>query len=342
MKVTDLQELEEMHCFGDELSPHVLEWIGKNNLWNIWVPKSFGGLEMSLPNGLKMLQSLARANGSLGWTVTLCSGANFFIGNLNHDVAETIFNKSTTPICFGGSGGATGTAQINGNNYVLNGTWKYATGAPYLTHFTLNAKVQKEGKDVLCKDGAPIIRSFLLNRQDVAIIKDWNTIGLRATATHSFSVDSILIDEKYSFTYDRLRLPHSIFRTPFTVFADLTLWVNYIGMAEHFLSESLKSNVPNHLLDEFQQIILKSNRICHRYAVKVHKMVTNSDKITEPFALGLHQEATELVQRLSDKFIKAYTTLGIRACSIGHPLNHIFNDFYTATQHHNFSLLGKL
>ena len=72
----------------------VLQWIEEENLWNIWVPKAFGGLECSLSDGLKTLQALARLDGSLGWTVTLCSGANFFIGNLRPEVAREVFAHS--------------------------------------------------------------------------------------------------------------------------------------------------------------------------------------------------------------------------------------------------------
>lgn len=338
----DLPRLEQTSFNGDEFPSEVLDWIGHKNLWNIWVPKSFRGLEMLLPDGLKMLQSLAKFNGSLGWTVTLCSGANFFVGNLKNDVAEQIFNKSRDSICFGGSGGATGTAQINGDNYVLNGTWRYATGAPYLTHFTLNAKIQKDGVDIVQEDGSPLIRSFIVDKQAVEIVKDWNTMGLRATATHSFRVNSKQVDGKYSFKYDELHLPQPIFKIPFVIFADLTLWVNYIGMAEHFLEESQKIIAPNHLLHGLQQAILIANKTCHEHATHIQNMIMNFKKVPEAYSREIHQKATDSVQLLYDKLIKVYPILGIRACTVGHPLNQIFSDFFTATQHHNFSPLSTV
>ena len=71
-------------CNGHQkvFDAETLKAIATAKLWNIWVPKTHGGLELGLTEGLRTLQQLASIDGSLGWTVTLCSGANYFIGNV--------------------------------------------------------------------------------------------------------------------------------------------------------------------------------------------------------------------------------------------------------------------
>lgn len=329
----NMRKLREF-CFGQrELSQEVLEWIAQENLWNLWVPKCNGGLELSLTEGLKKLRTLAKTDGSLGWTVTLCSGANFFIGNLQEEVADEIFMDGKRPI-LGGSGGVFGTAGKQGEGYMISGVWKYATGAPYLTHFTLSAKILEGGKEVLDEEGAPLIRCFVLNREDVELIRDWNTMGLEATATHSFQVKSKWIHEKYSFVYDELHLPHPIFKVPFTIFADLTLWVNYVGMAEHFLEESRKICKKDTSLNPLEHILGKANAQWMGYAHQIHDSIGRGDYIRMD---GIHREASESVRSLSEAIIGAYPQLGIRACRVDHPLNSVFRDYFTATQHHIFN-----
>ncbi len=191
----NIQELRK-DSFNAKIFPsRVLEWIAKENLWNIWVPRSYGGLEMSFSEGLEKLKYLAGIDGSLGWTVTLCSGANFFIGNLKTEVAEEIFLNTEKPVCFGGSGGVFGTAEKTGNHYKISGKWKYATGAPYLTHFTLNAAIWENGTELKNPDGTPLIRSFIIPAGNVTVIEDWNSMGLKATVTHSFEVKEEVITE---------------------------------------------------------------------------------------------------------------------------------------------------
>jgi len=321
--------------FFDEL----LQWIAQENLWNLWVPKSHGGLEMSLTNGLETLRSLAKMDGSLGWTITLCSGANFFIGNLQKVVADEIFKGSGTPV-FGGSGGVFGTAERFDKGYVINGTWKYATGAPYLTHFTLNAKIRENGSDVLLEDGTPMVRSFLLQKDQVEIIKDWDAMGLRATATYSFRVKYQWVKNKYSFVYDELHLSHPIFKVPFALFADLTLWVNYIGMAEHFLDEAKEIGASGDLLDKLQVVITNAVSSCRTYGKQIQEMIVDDQVFQQQYIDMVHREISNAVQSLSGTMIAVYPILGIRASSVDHPLNQVFRDYFTATQHHIFSPTG--
>src|SRR4051812_48478875 len=73
------------------LTAEQLDIIYKEKLFKIFVPKEYNGLELSLPEGLRIEEALATIDGSLGWTVTLCSGATMFIGYLDQDIAREIF-----------------------------------------------------------------------------------------------------------------------------------------------------------------------------------------------------------------------------------------------------------
>lgn len=328
-----MQQLKEWCKDAPVFREEVLEWIAEENLWNIWVPKAFGGLEMSLSEGLERLQALARLDGSLGWTVTLCSGANFFIGNLRPEVAREIFVQ---PAVLGGSGGMFGTAEKEGDSYRLNGIWHYATGAPYLTHFTLNAKIVENGVELKNEDGTPKFLSFVIPASEVEIIEDWNTMGLKATATHSFEVNDVLVDEKYSFVYNQFFQPQSIFKIHFSVFADLTLWVNYVGMAEHLLEEASTSK--NADTNRLKFVIDSANDSISVFTKQVEKKTESEEVLGESFIQKIHQSASDSVRDLSQAIISLHPYLGVKASREDHMINQIFRDYFTATQHHIFTL----
>src|SRR5690606_23717016 len=82
------------------------------------------------------------------------------------------------------------------------------------------------------------IRSFIIPKDQVEIIADWQAMGMKATGTYSFKVHNILVDEAYSFIYNEFYTDAVLDRIPFRIFADLTLLVNYAGMAEHFIKEA--------------------------------------------------------------------------------------------------------
>lgn len=332
-KLNNIQQLRE-HCFGITVFPsEILEWIEKENLWNLWVPKSYGGHEASLSEGLQKLKTLAHTDGSLGWTVTLCSGANYFIGNLDKEVASEVFLSSEAPI-LGGSGGVFGTAEKLERGYKISGKWRYATGAPYLSHFTLNARIIVNGKEVKESDGSPRVRSFILPKEKVQIFPDWNTMGLGATATHSFEVNTI-IDEKYCFQYNHFYLSQSIFKIPFTLFADMTLWVNYLGMAEHFLEEA-QTVLQKKLLGDLTNIVSLSIRKIFEFSEEIESITQQQMNFTEEYIQKAHRKAADSVRDISRLIIEVYPNLGIKASRKDHQLNQIFRDYFTATQHHIF------
>src|SRR5579859_6889132 len=66
-----------------ELHPNQLELIHRERWLNMFVPKMFGGLELTLPEVLQMEEALAWTDGSTAWVVTLCAGAAWFIGFLD-------------------------------------------------------------------------------------------------------------------------------------------------------------------------------------------------------------------------------------------------------------------
>lgn len=328
-------QLLRKKCFNQAVFPaEILTWIKKENLWNLWVPKKYGGLEASFSEGLQKLKDLAFIDGSLGWTITLCSGANYFIGNLDKEVADEIFLSETPPI-LGGSGGVFGTAEIIDKGYRLSGKWQYATGAPYLSHFTLNAKIINHGKEELEIDGTPKIRSFVIPQKKVKVISDWNTMGLIPTATHSFEVDTE-IEKKYSFLYNHFNLPQDIFKIPFSLFADMTLWVNYVGMGEHFLDEAHKF-LPKERIDNLAELIALSNTQIVEFSEIIENTIKEGKDFTEEYMQKVHTAAADSVREFSRLIIEMYPLLGIKASSKNQQLNQIFRDYFTGTQHHIFS-----
>lgn len=331
----NLQELNQYDFRNPEFSKKLLDQISRLNLWNLWVPKSYGGLEFSFSEGLKVLQELARIDGSLGWTITLCSGANYFIGNLKPEAAKKIFTRPASTI-LGGSGGIFGTAEKQGENYKISGTWKYATGAPYLSHFTLNAKITENGEVLHDENGDPKIRSFVIPSEKVEIIDDWTAMGLKASATQSFRLKDIIVPENQSFIYNEFYLPQPIFKIPFAVFADLTLWVNYIGMATHFLSEAEKLKEAQHF-KKLKTLLVTTNKEIAHFASAIEQIISRDENPNQDFMEEIHLDAATSVKQISAAVIEIYPKLGIAACSEDHSINQIFRDYFTATQHHIFT-----
>ncbi|WP_413532894.1 hypothetical protein [Empedobacter brevis] len=319
----------------ENFNPEILELIENNNWLNIWVPKQYNGLGLRFSEGLKTLQSIAKIDGSLGWFVTLCSGANYFSRNLKPEIAHKLFSSQKT--CFGGSGMLGGTAEKIGENYIINGLWDYATGAPYLTHFTLNAKIIEDGNEVLDHNHEPQFLSFILDKSQVNLISTWKSMGMIATSSHSFEVKNQKVHKDHSFIYNEFYSDDLVEKIPFRVFADLTLLVNYLGMAEHFLEKSLESFTST-LQDDFQNYLNKCSDKTLIYSAEIESLLQKNQSISEELTEEIHAFGTKVVEQITHYIIQIYPQLGIKASKLNDEINQVFRDYFTATQHRNFRI----
>lgn len=144
------------------------EWLHevyRQKWFKLFVPRELGGLDVSLPEALLIEEQLAKLDGSLGWTVTLCSGAGWFVGFMEEPLRREVFPDDR--LCLAGSGFVGGKADRVGDKYVITGSWTYASGALHATHFTANCEMLEDGQPVLDAAGSPIIKAFVLDKKDV-------------------------------------------------------------------------------------------------------------------------------------------------------------------------------
>ncbi|WP_445430369.1 hypothetical protein [Chryseobacterium indoltheticum] len=312
----------------------IINQIHEERLLQIWVPKVYGGLGLRLNQGLQLLFDWSKIDGSLGWMLTLCSGANFFSRNLKPNIAKELFSNPKT--CFGGSGMIGGIAEKQADGtFLINGLWHFATGAPHLSHFTLNARLTENGNPLLDESGNELIRSFVISKNQVEIIPNWKSMGMKATGTYSFKVENIKVTEDYSFIYDEFFTDDAIDKIPFRIFADLTLLVNYLGMAAHFSEEAIKIR-PYLDIKFFDEKINKAMVKVIEFADEVEGLLNESKVITPEKQSEIHDYSSDLVDSLSHQILQIYIQLGIKASHIDSEVYQVFCDYFTATQHSNF------
>ena len=138
--------------------------------------KKYGGLGYRFEEGLNALFGCAETDGSFGWMLTLCSGANYFSRNIKPEIAQLLFTHSETCFWWQRNGGRN-CRKIDNSHYLINGSWNFATGAPHLTHFTLNAKITENGKPLMDGHGNGIIRSFIISKEQAEVIPNWKSMG---------------------------------------------------------------------------------------------------------------------------------------------------------------------
>lgn len=331
------------------LTPALQQLVHERGWLRMLAPKAAGGGELPLPDAVRLEEALAAADGSMGWTVTLCAGAGWFAGFLRPDFARAILD--TPRMCVGGSGAPAGFADIEGDGYRLSGRWDFATGAPMTTHFTLNAVIRDNGEPLLDERGNPALRAFIVPAELVWVHETWRCTGLRATASHTFSIDRMWLGQQHAFDISPKGATAGgpLFRFPFLSLAFVTLAANVAGMAAGFieLAEPVIARRRHPLLDrplnELPQAAATIGQARSSLSAARGRFYDLLDTMWDQVVRGqpvesgethrLHLASIELVDTARRAVDELYPFCGLHAADELSDIGRIWRDLHTATQH---------
>ena len=330
------------------LTEEMLELIYQEKWFKLFVPKEWDGLGLSLPEALHLEEKIARLDASMGWTVTLCAGAGWFVGFLDERISQSIFPNAK--VCLAGSGFVGGKAYWTENFYEISGSWTYASGALHATHFTANCELYEEGKALLDENGKPVVKAFILKKEEVEILDGWNYMGMIATGSHAFKTENLLVPSNRVFEIypEKIKRSEAIYRYPFSQFAEATLAVNILGITQHLqtlISETFWKrhefrNYDQKHLDYFQKLEkscalkLEVARMKFFDAVEVSwQELQNNGIITNKSLKSVSRSSRKLTQVCREVNSRLYPFAGLEAAKTHTELNRVWRDFNTVSQH---------
>jgi alkylation response protein AidB-like acyl-CoA dehydrogenase len=333
------------------LLPEQQALIHERGWLRMLAPRAVGGFEMALPEVVRLEEAIARVDGSMGWTVTLCAGAGWFAGFLAPRIASEIL--ATPNVCLAGSGAPTGYADREGEGWRIDGLWDYATGAPMATHFTFNAQLRENGQPLLSADGSPRILAFVVPAALVEIVPRWRSIGLRATASQAYRVPGEWVHGDHGFVIDPARATEQgpLYRFPFLAFAFVTLAANVAGMAAHFveLAEECIARRRNRfagndeplievpavraLLSETRGALDEVRGRFYALLDATWALAAAGDAVSEAQAAALTAVSMEWVKASRRAVDTLFPYCGLFAMREDAPINRVWRDFHTASQH---------
>jgi alkylation response protein AidB-like acyl-CoA dehydrogenase len=340
---------------GRWLHPVQQALIHRRGWLRMLAPRAVGGFELDLPEVVRLEEALARVDGSMAWTVTLCAGAGWFAGFLPPLLAREIL--ATKRVCLAGSGAPTGVAEREGEGWRITGCWDYASGAPMATHFTFNAVLQEHGQALPDAAGNPMVSAFVVPAELVQIVPAWRSIGLRATASHSYRVQDRWVHADHGFAIDpsRAHAQGPLYRFPFMAFAFVTLSANVAGMAAHFvdLAQECIARRRNRFgtnggahgepLIEVPAVRALLDRAREELATVRADFYASLDAAWTHVAAGgsVDDAQAARLQALSMAWVGAsrravdtlYPCCGLFAAREDSEINRVWRDFHTASQH---------
>jgi alkylation response protein AidB-like acyl-CoA dehydrogenase len=198
------------------MRPEVFERMAQAGFYRALLARDYGGLELPLPEVMRLFEEVSRADGSTGWCLMIGTAGNAFLSWLDEGAARL---AATAPdrLVIGGQFGATGQAVPVEGGYRVSGRWPFMSGIKQSAWTLGTCVVMEDGQPRLGPAGNPETIMFLTRTGDGQVIDNWEVTGLAGTGSHDFSVEDLFVPNAFTLGLfkDKARHPGANYRLPF-------------------------------------------------------------------------------------------------------------------------------
>lgn len=186
---------------GRQMPPDLVGALRSIGVYRMFVPQSYGGLELDLPAGLEIIRALGRIDGSVGWIAMIGSGHGIWAPLLPRNTYKQVYQNGPDVI-IAGSTQPLGTAEATASDWRVNGSWAFASGcqhADWMFGFCVMTEGGKPLPGPASEGGLPLVRGFFLQARDWQIEDTWYVAGLKGTGSHHITLRDKLVSAENFF-----------------------------------------------------------------------------------------------------------------------------------------------
>ena len=136
---------------------------------------------------LRVIESLAHADGSVGWTVSQAALGQIILGYLCHEARTTIYAHGSD-LRVAGVFAPKGHATRSDTGWLVSGRWPFASGCQHASWIYAQCLVVQDRRIQRAADATPFTRMAVFLADDVAILDMWACGGLRRTGSHDLEL----------------------------------------------------------------------------------------------------------------------------------------------------------
>jgi len=177
----------------------LLTRLHDSGLLRLFLPRAYGGGEVEPGQYLAAVMEVSRHDASIGWNMFVANSSALIAPHVPPETAAEIFGNPRTIIAWGPPNTCRARAVPGG--YRVSGRWDFASGCRQALWMGMHGHVEEaDGTLRLNPAGRPTVRTLLFAADKAALIDTWNTIGLRGTASDSYTVEDLFVPEAFSGT----------------------------------------------------------------------------------------------------------------------------------------------
>jgi alkylation response protein AidB-like acyl-CoA dehydrogenase len=179
------------------LPAHNVTDLLENGLYGLMTPRRYGGSELGAEAMIDVTIELASACPATGWVHMLWTAHMWLLALYPEETQDELWSNPNTL--------ASSVVNTTGDVVPVDGGFRwtgrgfFSSGVDHCNWLTAAAPIKREGVE-----GPPEMRWLLVPREDIEIIDDWYTIGLKGTGSKTIVVNDVFIPERRTITSQQI------------------------------------------------------------------------------------------------------------------------------------------
>jgi indole-3-acetate monooxygenase len=208
----------------------LVDELAAADCFRVLLPVSHGGLGGDLAGAMRVFETLARADASVGWTVMIGACCWCDVVGLPRATFDALFARPRAILA--GVFSPSGSITRESGGYRVTARWSFASGCEHADWLFGNCV---EG----IVDGRPLLRMAVFSPEQVVIEDTWTVSGLSGTGSHHFRADDVFVAGDWTVDplADRPCIDEVVARVPVPALLSLAIGAIAVGIAQGALDD---------------------------------------------------------------------------------------------------------
>lgn len=334
------------------LPQRIVESMTDAGVFNVAVPRAWGGLELDPVTHARGIEMLAQADASAGWCAMIGCDTGYTATRLEEHAAHELFADLSAATVF--VAGPTGAAVPTDGGYTVTGRWPFASGSSHAKVFCLGTLVMTAAGPEMLAPGVPNVRVVAVPREQVQILDTWTTTGLRGSASNDVVLTDVFVPVERTFPMGRggFQRPEPLYRLP-TLFV-MKLGAIPIGIARGAIDDVVTIAATKRTVggmspiqeSQWLQLAIAKAEWKYRQARAFYyealedlwATIVAGEKLSQAQTVAVHISLVGAIENCTEVVDAMYRAAGSTSLYARHTLDRRLRDIHTAGQHTTFAL----
>jgi alkylation response protein AidB-like acyl-CoA dehydrogenase len=327
-----------------------IDALGAAGLFNVAVPKRYGGYQTTLRTMLDVSAAVAEGDGSAGWVVAVTNVCSWLTALFPAQAQDEVFADQQARIT--GVLTPSSTSQKVDGGWLVSGRWYYNSGSWWSTWAVLGVPLTDDTGEVI-DQGLALVPAADLIIEDV-----WYVAGMRGTASNCLVATDIFvpshrvisvpaaIEGKYPTPFNR----EALYRSAFVPVLNLVLAGPHLGMGRAALNLVIEMAAKKPISFTFFETQAESvafqlqmaeaackidaaTLFCHRAAADIDHTAARGDYLDYRTRARVRADAGYAVQNVVEALTILLNAHGAGGFADASPLQRIWRDVNVAARH---------